>query len=199
MKKILMLLAVLVISAGLNAQSSNDIRNASEWTWFGIDYTNCYFLAKMDFPSVSDLESKFSAWNKLALLEREKFFDKTLPGKDINYYIEMVETINSNIDGKSRLSDDGFLSTHMEEIQIQEIVSSYDLPADLSGIGLVFIAESYSKPNVQGAYYVTFFDISSRKVISTKRMLGKAKGFGMRNYWANSYYMVLKDLGKLYN
>ena len=193
-----MLIAAIVISAGLNAQSSSDIKNASEWTWLGIDYTNCYFLTKMDFPSVSDLESKISAWNNLVLLEREKYIEKTLKGKKINFYIDWIQEINSTIDAKSRLSDDGFLSTHLEEIQIQEIVGSYDLPADLSGIGLVFIAESYSKPNVQGAYYVTFFDISSKKVISTKRMLGKASGFGMRNYWANSYYMVLKDLGKLY-
>jgi len=198
MKKILMLLAAIIVSAGLNAQSSSDIRNASEWTWLGIDYTNCYFLTKMDFPSVSDLESKISAWNNLVLLEREKFVVKTLVGKNIIYYIDMVQTINSDIDVKSRLTDDGFQSTHIEEVQIQEIVGSYDLPADMSGIGLVFIAESYSKPNVQGAYYVTFFDISSKKVLSTTRMLGKAKGFGMRNYWANSYYLVLKNLGKLY-
>ncbi|NOX86391.1 MAG: hypothetical protein GXO86_10590 [Chlorobi bacterium] len=60
------------------------------------------------------------------------------------------------------------------------------------------IAESYSKPNVQGAYYVTFFDIATKKVLSTERMLAKPGGFGLRNYWAKTYYTVLKEVGKKY-
>lgn len=198
MKKILILFAAVVLTLNLNAQTESDVRTASEWTWFGIDYTQCYFLTKMDFPSVSDLESKIAAWNQLPMLEREKFFVKTLPGKDINFSTEWIEEINSKIDVKSRLSNDNFLATHIESSQIQEIVEAYEIPADLSGIGLVLIAESYSKPNVKGAYYATFFDIGTKKVISTKRVLGKAKGFGLKNYWANSYYLALKEIGSSY-
>lgn len=199
MKKLLFVLFISTSAIFSSyAQSSEDISNSTNWTWFGIDYTNCYYIMSYDFPSVSDLESKIGAWNNLVLTEREKFLVKPFKGKTLAYSIDMVTEINEGIDVKSRISNDASLGTHMDKSQIQEIVNNYQIPDDLSGIGLIFIAECYNKPDEQGAYYVTFFDIASKKVMSTERKLGKASGFGMRNYWANSYYVILKELGKTY-
>jgi hypothetical protein len=198
MKRFILLIVFIAIASFSFSQSPTDVKSNDDWTWLGIDYTHCYFLTKMDFPSVSDLESKIQAWNDLVLMEREKYIDKTLVGKNIDYYTDMVEELNEEIDVKSRLSNDGFLATHMEEVMIQEIVGGYNIPDELTGIGLIFIAESYSKPNVQGAYFVTFFDMETKRVLITERMLGKAKGFGLRNYWAGSYYRVLQEVGKRY-
>jgi hypothetical protein len=88
------------------------------------------------------------------------------------------------------------MSSHLEQADIQGIVNTYNLREGASGIGLVFIVESLSKPNVKGAYWVTFFDAKTKKVISTERYLGKAGGFGLRNYWAKSYYNVMMEAGK---
>ena len=192
------LIALLFLGMSSFSQSLSEVNKAKEWTWFGIDYTNCYFLTPMDFPSISDLEAKIGAWNDLVLLERDKFIEKTIGRRDINYYVDMIKEKNAEIDVKSRLSDDDFKTTHIESGMIQDIVDGYYIDDDMEGIGLVLIAESYSKPNVKGSYYVTFFDIATRKVISSERMLGKASGFGLRNYWANSYYQVLKSVGKKY-
>ena len=197
-KSLITFCAILFFGSTLFAQSISDISKAKEWTWFGIDYTNCYFLTPMDFPNISDLEDKIAAWNNLIIMEKAKFIEKPFKGKKIIFYTDMIKDRNEEIDVKSRLSEDGFKTTHIETGMIQEIVSSYFIEDDMTGIGLVLIAESYSKPNVQGSYYVTFFDIESRKVISSERMLGKAKGFGLRNYWANSFYIVLKAAGKKY-
>ncbi len=197
-KTMIAFFAACLLSFSLISQNTADFANEKDWTWFGIDYTNCYFIGPIDFPNLTDLESKISAWNELVVVERAKYIEKTLKGRKISYYTDMVKDLNSEIDVKSRLSDDDFKSTHMESPMIQEIVSKYSIPEEMTGVGLVFIAESYSKPNVQGAYYVTFFDIATKKVLSTERMLGKASGFGLRNYWANSYYVVLKAIGKKY-
>ena len=85
--------------------------------------------------------------------------------------------------------------TYAMESMLFRVAEKYDTGDD-SGSGLVFIAESYDKPNGKGAYWVTFFDIGSKKIIKTQRFEGKAKGFGLRNYWANSYYQVMKEAGK---
>ena len=75
MKKLLaVLLFCSVAGTGIYSQSSADIRNSTDWTWFGIDYTNCYYLMSYDFPSVADLESKISAWNDVVILEKEKSY-----------------------------------------------------------------------------------------------------------------------------
>ena len=197
-KSLITFCALLIFASTISAQSVSDISKAKEWTWFGIDYTSCYFLSPMDFPSVSDLRSKIGAWNDLVLLERAKFIEKPFGGKDFVYYVDMIKDRNEEIDVKGHISEDGFKTTHLEPNMIQEMINSYFIDDELTGIGLVLIAESYSKPNVKGSYYVTFFDIESRKVISTERMLGKPKGFGLRNYWANSFYIVLKSTGKKY-
>jgi hypothetical protein len=152
----------------------------------------------MDFPSISDLEAKIKAWNDLVLYERSKFIDKNLGKRNVNFYVDVVENRNKDIDVKSRVTDDGFLSSHMEAGMVEEIINSYEIPDEMEGIGLVLIAESYSKPNVRGAYYATFFDIKTKKVLITERMLGKPSGFGLRNYWAGSYNAVLKEIGKKY-
>jgi len=199
MKKLLLVLFIFTFTlASVKAQSESKIASSKDWTWFGIDYTHCYFIMSYDFPSVSDLESKIEAWNNLILVEREKFIEKTLKSQDVDFSVDMVKSLNEDIDVKSRISNDEMLSKHLDPGMIPEIVSNYKVPDGLSGIGLIFIAESYSKPNEQGAYYVTFFDITTKKVLSTERKLGKAKGFGLRNFWANSYYVILKELGKTY-
>ncbi len=198
-KTVFILLFGMLFGSQAFTQTAEKVSSAGEWTWFGIDYTQCYFIPKMDFPSVSDLKAKISAWNDLVLSEREKYITKALGGKNVNFYLDVVTQRNEKIDVRSRLSDDPFLSSHLNPEKVQEVISSYNIPKDKSGIGLVFVAESYSKTDDKGAYYVTFFDMATKKVLITKRMLGKTRGFGLRNYWANTYYVVLKEVGKKYS
>lgn len=188
----------LLFSSASFAQSSDNEFNTDEITWFGIDYTQCYFLNPIDFPSRVDLKNKLKAWNDLVVYEQEKFIVKTLPGKHVEFETGVVEERNNSIEIKSKITEDGFKSSHLQSDKIQAIINSYNIKDGLTGTGLVLIAESYSKPNEQGAYYVTFFDIETKKVFVTERMVGKAKGFGLRNYWANSYYKVLQEVGKKY-
>lgn len=194
MKKLIFLSISLFFSYSIFSQSFN----TNEFTWFGIDYTQCYYLGPIDFPSISDLESKIEAWNDLVIQEREKYIDKTLKGKKVSFAIESVKARNEAINVKSRLTEDNAKIMHLNPDQIPGIISSYNIDADLSGTGLVLIAESYDRLGVQGNYYVVFFDIASKKVYSHERMSGKSGGIGLRNYWATTYYNVLKNIGKKY-
>ena len=199
MKTILLIsLLALSMSFAIFAQGSADISKAKDLTFFGIDYTQCYFVPSEVFYDADDVKFKIIAWNNLFKSEYDKFLVKTIKSKNITFSDKMIKEVNSQIDPQSRISDDESLYNHLNTDKITEIISSYQIPGELSGIGFVFIAECYSKPEVKGAYYVTFFDIATKKVIATERMTGKAKGFGLRNYWANSYYVVLKELGKKY-
>ena len=194
-KKFLLILLSLFISTAVNSQSTI---NTSEFTWFGIDYTQCYYLGPIDFPSVSDLEAKIKAWNDLVIHEREKYIDKTLKGKKVSFAIKAVTSRNETIKVKSRLTEDKSRINHLSVDQIPGIITSYNIDKTLSGTGLVLIAESYDRLGVQGNYYVVFFDIASKKIFTSERMSGKSGGIGLRNYWATSYYNVLKNIGKKY-
>lgn len=199
MKKLLLLLiTTIAISFSGFTQSSDDSFNSNDITWFGIDYTQCYFLNPIDFPSRDDLKSKLRAWNHLILNEKEKYMEKTLPGKNVKYEIDAVNEKNNAIEIKSHITEDGSKIKHLDPGQIQEIINDYPIEEGLSGTGLMLIAESYDKPAEHGNYYVTFFDIETKKIFVSERYSGKAKGFGLRNYWAGSYYKVLQAVGKKY-
>lgn len=199
MKKLLALLfTIAILTTSGFGQSSDNAFNSNDITWFGIDYTQCYFLTPIDFPNVSDLKSKLDSWNDLVLYEREKYIEKTLPGKNVEFEIDAVSERNTTIDVKSRLTEDKSKSNHLKTDQIQGIINEYNIESGLEGTALVLIAESYDKLGEHGNYYVTFFDLNTKKVYATERISGKAKGFGLRNYWAGSFYNVLKQVGKKY-
>ena len=197
MKKtfLVIIIAMLSVTFG-SAQTMDDVYNAESITWYGLDYKNAYFITIMDFPDPYALKSKFSAWNDLINMERDKYNLNRFFNTDVTISIDMIEKRNEKIRLKDKITDDDFLSSHLEYNNIQEIVNTYNLEGEDPGIGLVFIVESLSKPNAKGAYWVTFFDIKSKKVISSERYLGKAGGFGLRNYWAKSYYNVMMEAGK---
>jgi len=180
------------------AQSSDTTLNTNQITWFGIDYTHCYFITPIDFPNTIDLKTKLKTWNDLTMYEREKYIEKTLIGKDVEFYTDAVEAKNNEVDVKSRIEDNESQADLLKEDQIQSIINGYNIKSGMEGTGLVLIADIYDKPAEKGYYYVTFFDIATKKIFSTERMAGKAKGFGMRNYWANTFYEVLQEVGKKY-
>ena len=78
---------------------------------------------------------------------------------------------------------------------IREMVKNYELP-HTNGTGVVFIAQTLDKRKAEATYAVVFFDVATRRLISLDIMSGKAGGAGLRNYWANSVYDVLKHWKK---
>jgi len=196
MKRILLL--ILFSALMTNISYSQSALNTGEFTWFGIDYTQCYYLTPIDFPSISDLEAKIKAWNDLVLDEQEKYIAKALAGKNVDFAIEAVTKRNETINVKSMLTEDETKAFHLETNQIQQIIENYNIEESLNGTGLVLIAESYHRLDERGNYYIAFFDIATKKVFVTEHMSGKAKGIGLRNYWAATYYNVLKSIGKKY-
>ena len=198
MKKSILLLVIALITSFLGVSQTSDMTAGDNLTFYGIDYTHTYFLTPLDFPNTSDLKEKIGAWNDLIATERDKYsISKFFNKPNVDYNFKMVKALNDKIDIESRLTTDPTNVAYLNEEDIAKIVSQYNTGDD-KGFGLVFIAESYDKPSEMGAYWVTFFDVSTKKVIETKRFVGKAKGFGLRNYWADSYYKVMKEAGKTF-
>ncbi len=81
------------------------------------------------------------------------------------------------------------------EDEVKKIISEYDITGK-EGIGLVFIMESFNKNKELGYIWVTFFDLETKEVLLSNKMSGKPGGFGIRNYWAKSYYNVMKSIEK---
>ena len=80
-----------------------------------------------------------------------------------------------------------FLTGHDNNIPpdtIQAMISHYDLQAT-SGLGLVLIPETFSKPRETATTWVVFFDVGSRRILYKTKTYGKCSHMGYTAHWAS--------------
>lgn len=199
MKTFWLIVSSIIMAANLMAQSASDALLARELTWYGIDYSHVKLIGEFNqfgdagAKSESEIRDKyFPAWNELVLKEASKYNIKSAFRKDeVIYDLDIVNLRNSKVNPANLISLSESNQNHLSSVDIQDIVSEY--PVSGKGYGLVFVAESLNKIREMGSYYVVLFDEATKKVLLCKRLAGRAAGFGIRNYWARSYYEVLEQ------
>ncbi len=196
MKKIVLVYTTIVFLAfGANAQYGiSDLFNADEITFFGLDFSKVRLVGTDGFTDPQDIKKRlFDGWNNLFISEPDKYDLSNATGiKTVNISLEKANKRNQLPDAEILVTNNDY-SFGLEVVE--EVAASY-MDKDFKGIGLVFVIESFNKPQERGYMWVTFFDISSGKVLLAEKMSGKASGFGIRNYYAKTYYNVIKEIGK---
>jgi hypothetical protein len=154
-----------------------------EVAWMGLDFTEAKLLTSADFTDPVAIKSNlFVSWNDIILKESSKFDVAGFFGiKSLSYDLETVKERNQSIDPDKLVVDN---SPDKFEIQkVETIISQYPKS---TGIGLVFIVESFNKPTATGTFWATFFNRETLEIISTKKLQGEPSGVSIRNFWANS-------------
>ena len=200
MKKIIAFLTSVFILGSVTAQDADMVFTSNSMTWFGFDYSEAYFIGTEGFTNPDDIKNRyFDSWNNLILNEPDKFdIGKFFYKDEVENDLSVVSKRNAGVDINNRVTNDLSEAVPLDENKVRKMINEYESEGNPEGLGLVFIVESYDKISATGTYYVTFFDISTRKALLIKRMEGKAKGFGLRNFWAGSYYAVMKSANKMY-
>ncbi len=198
MKKFTVLLIGLFFTVNLFSQDMSEIFQTEKATWFGLDYSEAYFIGSEGFTNPSDIKDRyFNSWNLLIKNEYEKYnLGKFFKKSKVEISLDNVNAVNQEVNIYDRVIDDNGKMLHLDDAKVQEMINKYNFTEDQEGLGIVFIVESYSKTAVIANYFVTFFDIKTKKVLLTERMEGKPGGFGLRNYWARSYYNVFNTIYK---
>ncbi len=203
MRKLILLVVVALIAFNGMAQTKADITGGTPVTWLGLDFTHLKFIGNAsqfkDAGEISnyDLRVKyFPGWNTLFLKEREKFnIAKALDRNDdnISYAIEVTDAANSKSAGPYFTDNSGDFQLLTAD-KISALVAKYDFKGN-KGLGLMFFVEGMYKDREEASMWVTFVNMGEKKVLLTKRVTGRSGGFGLRNYWAKSFYNVLQDIG----
>ena len=199
MKLVKTLFILMLISSSLVAQTtrSDVFVNTNKVTWLGLDFTEAKFLGDRErYGSESDMRKLLEAWNNFFIIEADKYniaacIDRPKVEKEISVTLDH----NGELDVLAMYSDSERDYLHLSRDGVSEIVSSYDFKG-LSGIGLMFNIESFSKINVEGSMWITFIDLESKEVLFTERMFAPPAGFGVKNYWAGSIYKVMEKIKK---
>lgn len=203
MKKTIILFALSFIVAISHAQTAKDFFNSSsKVTWLGLDFSNVQLIGEFaqfgeaGNNTTDEVRDKyFPAWNNLFYTEADKYnVSDMIRNTDVDIKIEVISDLNKNADSKKLRTYDA--KTYSAE-EIQSFVKKYDLKGE-KGIGLVFIAETLNKDEQIAFYHFVVINMNTKKVLFQERLAGEPGGFGVRNYWAKSFYNVMKDVEKKY-
>ncbi len=202
MKKLPALLLFILSGGATMAQQAADVFSASEITWFGLDFTQIKLrgqftqVGSAGFKDERDIQDVyFEAWNNIVAYQPEKYnLSKTFRVGHVPYDLSMINKLNAGANVKDMFSSSSS-DVKVNEETVKKMVGAYKT-GKKSGIGCVFIMESFDKGMEQGAMWVTFFDMASGKVLFTERMVEKAGGFGLKNYWIRPVYNALNHIDR---
>ncbi len=192
------LLLLLLCSATLSAQERSDIFNPkTEITWLGIDFSDAKFLGDRErLGSESDIRHLLDAWNDLILREADKYdIAQAIDKKSLKNEIDVTKEHNAELDVLGMLSNSEKDYLHLNKDGVEEIISSYDFKG-LTGIGLMFNVESFSKLNVEATIWITFINMGTKEIYFSERLVAPPAGGGTRNYWAGSMLRMIENIKK---
>lgn len=195
--KIAILLVVFTAEISSAQEMQQIFERSTKVTWLGLDFTGAKFIGDRErFGSTSDVQHLMVAWNDLMIKEKDKFNVRRAIDKDaIQDAVDVAKEHNANLDVTEVFSNDQKDHFHLKPDDIAAIAADYDYMSH-TGIGVLFVVESFNKLNDEAAVWITFINMDSKEVYFTERVTEKPGGAGLRNYWANAVYAILKKMEK---
>jgi hypothetical protein len=202
MKKILFGLVCLCLAGQVSAQQtlSDLFSGKARLVFLGLDFTQAKYIGKEGFiDPVAIKNQHMVSWNNLIEAEPKKFsLQDAFKLKADQYKSSVDDMIKLNeaaADVKGNITNETDYS--LSEAHVKKAVAGYSL-SEKDGIGVVYVVESLSKTAQKMYVWVTFIDLSNKKVLYTEKLEGSAAGFGFRNYWAGAVYKINKAIDSRY-
>ncbi|MEN8157070.1 MAG: hypothetical protein ABFS10_08970 [Bacteroidota bacterium] len=186
---ILFIIGAMGIMGKPDAQTSMQ----EEVVWYGLDYTEVKFIGYSEhFSDLEEIRSHyFSAWNHLIIMESDKYDVKSAMGAgSVTYEVDNA-ILRSEKREMSGIVQSG--SYALDKKQLASVIKAYTNPS-VDKTGALLIMETLNKLEVTSTMWLVVFNTSTGEIHHLKRYSGEPGGFGFRNYWARSYYNVLKNL-----
>jgi hypothetical protein len=203
MKRILIAVTLISLIVGPTTRAA-EVDSTNTLVWCGLDYSMVKMIGTMDFNQPDKIfPNMLNTWNGLFMKEMFPKLDSIWsPWSSVKSDVKSVYSSNEKASPSQIVREDGSReemvnATHISEADIAKVVSSYDLKNN-QGIGLVFIVDRLVKAQQVGCLYVVYFDIPSRKVLYSERVIAKGDGLGFRNYWFNPIKAAVGKLSKMY-
>lgn len=190
--KQLMVLMFLFLTSLVNAQDKTNLKDIDKLTFFGVDFS----MAKVYGADETTEQFKDAFYGINTLFQREpkkydtaKAFDAAVT-TDLETSQNLIEQIKKA---------DLFTSDESYQLigdEIAEHIRQFNT-GNAQGYGAVFIAGLLNKGKTQATYNVVVFDIATKDIIFNRQFTEKARGFGLRNYWAYPVYKILNKVKKI--
>lgn len=190
MKQLLVLL-FLASSIACFGQSKDALKDLSSVTFYGIDFTHAKVYGAKE--GAIQFKYTFDDINKLFITQPKKYDIGKRLGTDVE--VTSLEAVN---DANKTINTDELITTNsgytLNEEQIAEVIKALPILSQEEKTGLIMVAMLLNKPEQRATYQIVFFNTKTREILYSAPTNGKARGFGLRNYWAGSVYNALKKL-----
>ncbi|MCK4749094.1 MAG: hypothetical protein KAT15_18705 [Bacteroidales bacterium] len=183
----------LLGNMGFHGEAAESLFSPDEIVWFGLDYSQVKFIGGHDtFSDLDKIQNQFfRSWNELVLMESDKYNVGGAFGvMQVSYEMEFAISRSEQTDMQEIIQTGSY---SVDEELVKELVWLYTDTSD-ERIGALFVMESLDKLRGRSTMWLAVFNISTGEILHLKWYTGKTGGFGFRNYWARSYYNVLKSL-----
>jgi hypothetical protein len=197
MKSVVFILSLFITTMAF-AQDKRDVFSPdTEITWLGVDFSGAKLIGDRErLGSESDIRHLLDAINELMIKEADKYnVAAAIQKKKVENGTHVANEHNAELDVMAMLSSEGKDHIHLNPMDIEEIISSYDFKG-LNGIGLIFNVESFNKLIEEGSFWITFVNMDNKQLLFTERLVAPPSGFGMRNFWAGSVNGVIAKIKK---
>ena len=189
MKKLVTFLFLLT-SIVCFGQNKDFLKDVSGINFYGVDYSAAKVFGAAESPQ--EFKIAFDKMNQLFITEAKKYdVGKRLKKKVNQISLTAVDKVNGEI------NPDELMTTNQEytlsEEEIKQVVDALPIQQE-PGIGLVIIAKLLNKAKAYGSYQVVFFNTQTKEIVKDWATGGRARGFGLRNYWAGSIHKVVNSL-----
>lgn len=190
----LVLLASLFFVVNSQAQTLKEFfNNGTPITYLGVDFTQARVIGEA-VTDANDIRDRFfSSINNVIVGEPKKYDLAATFRAQVTTDVDAVKKRNAAINTETIKSGNTADFNRLKPADIDKLVKGFDFGGK-KGIGLLFVMDGMSKAEAAANVYVTLIDMSSKKVLLTDKVKGKAGGFGFRNYWVRPIYEVLKDI-----
>ena len=193
----LLLLFTLLVGNTIFAQTAKDVFGNSETQilYLGIDFTKAKIIG--EHANEFDIRGKYyPGVNDVIISEPKKYELKSAFHKSfIDHDLGEVNVRNSKINAEDIISTNTADFHRLQSSDIEALVRGFDF-GDKKGVGLLLVAEAFSKSEKSTAVWVTLVDMKNRRVLMTERMQAKGGGFGLRNTIAASIKSIIDEIEK---
>ncbi len=202
MKKVARLLPlyVLFLISSIHPSFAQTVKNIFDAntpvTYLGVDFTQARVFGENSTDAAEMRDKLFPAINNNIINQSNRYdIAGALQRQDIANDLSEVNAHNQSMAVQQIKTDKISDFTRLSPGDIDKLVSSYDF-AGKTGIGLLFVVDGMSKLNQAATVYITFVNMTSKRVLLAERLEGKVGGFGFRNYWAKPIEEVIKKIKK---
>ena len=170
-------------------QNKDALKDISSVTFYGIGFTRAKVYGAKEGPM--QFKYTFDDINKLFITEPKKYdIGKRL---GVNVEVTSLEAVN---DANKTINPDEIMTTNsgytLDEKQIEEVIKTLPILSQEEKTGLIMVAMLLNKADARATYQIVFFNTKTREILYSAPTNGKARGFGLRNYWAGSVHSAMK-------